>query len=381
MDYYKHADHLVDIFLDSLQKNALHFFGDSHSQTFSELNRVCVHHIGPVTAFNLVRSDSSTRGREKLLKGVKELDPNECAIGLSFGEIDCRAHIVKKAIMEQLSIESLVRNTIENYCSVIREIKQLGYEVVVLGLAGSGRGMNLNFPKVGRERERNRSMVLFNDFMRRQSVCDNFLFVDIQDVIIDFPGLSSRHAFLLDGCHLNKFPRTSKDIQCIILSRLIQKTTRQAALSFKDGNSFHRINHAEGSSFTLSSSWGSFPQNGVVAQSDKFFFHTSQGPGEHIEIYFEEGCIIDEIVIHNRIDGHFSRANSLEAELFLIGKQANDIARIEIPTNEEFLSGKENRTHVRFSPLLCHKVRITSRALTYLHFSNIELNGWYPGSN
>ena len=375
---YRHSDMLMEIILNTINKKSLHFFGDSHSQTFSGLQNVIINHIGPATAFNLIKKGSRTRGREKLMEGIKILDPKECAIGLSFGEIDCRAHIVKKSIEQRLPIKTLVKKTVENYCRVIREIQELGYTVFVLGLAGSGNGLNFKTPRIGRERERNLSMILFNNFMRERSESENFFFVDIQDIVIDFTSLKTRHAFLTDGCHLNRFPNTSKDLQCAILSRINQKIGLTPQPSFEEGISFARLNHAQGADFNLSSTYKRYPKKGRITESDKFFFHTSKGFNEYIEIDLGQGFLVDEIIIHNRKDLCFERANSMVAEICLLGDKSGQKVEKDIPASMGFLSGKELTASATFAPLLCQKLRIRSNSNTYLHFSYIEINGLYP---
>jgi|10_taG_2_1085330.scaffolds.fasta_scaffold00201_10 hypothetical protein len=58
------------------------------------------------------------------LKNVS-LDSNVC---LSYGEIDCRAHIKKQAEKQNVSVNRIIESVVERYLLVYEEIKRLGYK-------------------------------------------------------------------------------------------------------------------------------------------------------------------------------------------------------------------------------------------------------------
>ena len=372
-----HSDLLVDVLLENLQKSDIEVFGDSHAYSFSNLNRVRVNHIGPVTAFNLQKENSSTRGRETLFGKLRDINPLTTAIILSFGEIDCRVHIIKQAIDKKMSMKEVTSNTVYSYLKVIDEIMTLGFTVLVLGISGTGQGMNLNFPKTGKEQERNYVISVFNSMLREESRKKKFYFCDMQNIIVNIYTLKSRHSFLKDGCHLNKFPATEKELQSIIVSRFIDSIQTEIEFTYLNKKeSFQRINHAEGARYILSSSYRDYPNCGIIKKTENFFFHTDFGKEQSIDIYFDCTYVIDEIVIHNRLDSCYDRANNLSAIISVIGKE--EPIEILIPTSPDFLSGHRVCTVVKFEPLLCYKLQIFSKNETYLHFSYIEINGDYP---
>ena len=50
---------------------------------------------------------------------------------LIFGEIDCRAHVLKQAARRSVPVSVVVEELAQNYFSVVEEVVALGYEVIV----------------------------------------------------------------------------------------------------------------------------------------------------------------------------------------------------------------------------------------------------------
>lgn len=370
-----HAELLASSLLNRLGKETISVFGDSHATAFAGLSQVAVHHIGPATAISLTRETSATKARSKLFQQLASLDPCRTAILLSFGEIDCRAHVIRHAVLEQVSIREATIRSVRNYTTAIREIQALGFTVLVLGISGSGMGMNLNAPKTGREQERNYAITIFNQALRQASRTNGFHICDMQNIVVNPSTLRSNHDYIKDGCHLNHFPAIARDLQCILLARFLDALEPLQSVQHPT-EQIVRLNHADGARFSLSSRYGNYPQRGVVGKAPDFFFHTALGTGEAIDIHLENAQVIDELVIHNRRGGQWNRARDLVAELSTIG--AEGTTRVEIPTSPAFLAGSEPFARVNFPPLLCYRIRILSTTHTYLHFAHVEANGSYP---
>jgi hypothetical protein len=371
-----HADLLTNSLLNRLGKQQISVFGDSHATAFSGLHQVAVHHIGPATAFSLTSDNSATEARRKIFQQLTRLDPLQTAILLSFGEIDCRVHVIRHAVLQQVSIQESTLRSVQNYIATIREIQALGFTVLVLGLSGSGTGMNLNAPKTGREQERNYAVAIFNQALREVSWECGFHVCNMQNIVVNPHTLRSNHDYIQDGWHLNHFPAIARDLQCILLARFLDALEPLQGAVRRSTEQMVRLNHADGAQFSLSSRYGSYPRCGIVQRASDFFFHTGLGRQEAIDLQLENAQIIDELVIHNRRGCQFGRARDLVVEISTIG--AEGPTSLELPTSPAFLAGREPTARVSFPPLLCHRIRIRSTAETYLHFSHIEANGSYP---
>lgn len=90
-----------------------------------------VFHLGPALAFNLSRPATTARGRERLFEVLEQAVPTGARVLLCFGEIDCRAHILKQAVKQNAPVEQIVANCLDAYFQVVREIQARGFEVIV----------------------------------------------------------------------------------------------------------------------------------------------------------------------------------------------------------------------------------------------------------
>jgi len=134
--------------------------------------------IGAVLAYSLSKYDSSLKGRElikvlldrKIPREYRQIPPNSNVL-LSFGEIDCRAHIIRNGIKWKRDVETIIEDTVGSYFSVIYEIKELGYNPIVWGVIPSGHrkrfAENKEFPAFGTCQERNYITKLFNNYLKR----------------------------------------------------------------------------------------------------------------------------------------------------------------------------------------------------------------------
>ena len=90
--------------------NPIYCVGDSHVSFFSGVNLIQplfpeksidyypyfkTARLGPALAYNLCEEGTQSLGREKLFDFLQKRHVSDCIL-LSFGEIDCRAHIANK---------------------------------------------------------------------------------------------------------------------------------------------------------------------------------------------------------------------------------------------------------------------------------------------
>lgn len=80
---------------------------------------------------NLQRSGTRTQGREKLFELLHGEIPPGATLLLSFGEIDCRAHLIRQAETQQVSVQVVVDACLDAYFKVVRELLALGHSVIV----------------------------------------------------------------------------------------------------------------------------------------------------------------------------------------------------------------------------------------------------------
>jgi len=361
---------LIKLLLAKLDKNMILSIGDSHSRLFSNLDGVKVLHIGPVTAFNLVKENSSTKGREKLLEILDVNSPSDVAILLSFGEIDIRAHVIKAAIKSRISVRESAVRTASKYSTAISEILSRGFSVLVQGVHASGSTYdNQSFPAVGRVEDRNYAVKQFNQYLRSFCISQSIPYSFLDSLVVD-GNLKTKNEYMCDGCHLNLNP----EIQAILIYQF---------LSFWD-SSQNTYAHLEiphevfdvsrHKPFVLTSSYhGAI--TGIVSRRDPYFFHTNLGFNQGILIDLQAKFVIDSICILNRVDCCWDRAKSLCVVLYDMN---DEIYRADIDDNTVFLSSGGSIQIKIPDNLMPSRVAVFSKANTYLHLAEINVYSLLP---
>lgn len=203
----------------------IYVIGDSHSNFFSgEENIISIRfskgiktgsnlisffktfHIGPALAFNLARVNTTTKALEKIRFLVEKHIPPRAAILLCFGEIDCRLHIPKQIKMNDLSREEAIDRILDNYFSLINELKKQGYVIICWGPIASQKdcwGGNSNFPRYGTERDRNIITRVFNEKLEDRCKDNRVKFCSIFKNLISENYLTIEK-YISDQCHLSQ---------------------------------------------------------------------------------------------------------------------------------------------------------------------------------
>ncbi|MFT3980985.1 MAG: FkbM family methyltransferase [Ferruginibacter sp.] len=217
----------------------LHCIGDSHTSFFTGYNKIqpeypeygysiakniVTYRLGSPLAYNLSEFNSKTKSREKLFEILQKLDPACDVVLLSFGEVDCRAHIIRQAEKNNQSIESVVQNCVYRYLTVVDEIVQLGFNVFVwnaIPTAMGFEGVAFEYPYHGTYEQRNKSCIIFNTLLEENAGKKGFNYIGISDKIIN-EDLSTNEKFYFDKIHLNSFllPQVIKEISSKILLRV-----------------------------------------------------------------------------------------------------------------------------------------------------------------
>jgi len=367
---YRNINSLIQLLLSKLDKKLILSIGDSHSRLFSNLEGVRVCHIGAVTAFNLVKENSSTKGREKLYEILDIHSPSEVAILLSFGEIDIRANVIKAAIKDRISVKRSAIRTASKFSTAISEIVSRGFYVLVQGVHASGSTYdNKSFPAVGSVEDRNYAVKNFNEYIRNFCISQSIPYASLDSLVID-GSLKTKNEYMRDGCHLNHNP----EIQAILIYQFLTSFDlgRYSYAHRKDAD--EKTDVSRNKPFILTSSYDG-QSYGIVSRKEPFFFHTDLGSNQGILIDLQAKFIIDSIRIVNRVDRCHDRANSLCVSLFDMN---DEIHRIDIPDNHLFLTSGGSILVKMPEFLNASRVAVLSKAHTYLHLAEINIYACLP---
>lgn len=197
---------------------AIHCIGDSHASFFSGREKMQPewpkrsddrwpffrsYRLGPTLAYNLCRSGTSSRGREKLLDVLhRRVRPGDRVL-LCFGEIDCRAHLIRQSQARGMSAGELARECVDRYFQVIEEIKAQGFQAMVWNVLPPTTLMidEGAFPVAGSFDERMVVTRLFNAFLVQRCDQAGVPFVSIFDALLG-PDGAPDHSYFLDRIHL-----------------------------------------------------------------------------------------------------------------------------------------------------------------------------------
>lgn len=220
-----------------LTDKTFYCIGDSHVSIFSGTNakqpiwpeksndtltKFKTYKLGPVTAHNLCESGTSTNGREKLLDIVDNI-PEGSNLILCFGEIDCRINILKKVDKTNISLNDLVKDTIDRYFSVVLELQSRAFNVFVMGVPPSNPidpdySNSYEWGAYGTVAQRNKVSKMFNDYLNQKCRTHQICFISIFDELMSLSSVS-RQRFFRDGIHLNS-------TVLIFILNIIQKSVR-----------------------------------------------------------------------------------------------------------------------------------------------------------
>ncbi len=204
----------------------IHCIGDSHANFFCGSDDMqpewpgeginnyipifSSYRIGPVLAYNLCRLGSTTLGREIMLELLGQL-PAESDIMFCFGEIDCRAHIVLQAERQNQPAEDVVKAVVDRYFSVIKEVKEMGFNVLVWNVIPSAPtdiNSRINVPPkykfYGTCVQRNDVTRMFNRYLRQLSENQGIFFLDIFERLMNEDGSVKLEYYCKDDIHLSQ---------------------------------------------------------------------------------------------------------------------------------------------------------------------------------
>ena len=208
---------LIEEILLRIGASQIAAFGDSHVNAFRGIEGISINYLGAATAYNLSSESSSSGGGRRLKEKLKTLDAEANAILLCFGEIDCRAHVVRQAYVANKSIHATAVDTAKAYFNLVLSIKERGYQVIVYGPHGSGSQFN----SFGLESHRNTAIKSFNNSLRESCLKHDIYFFSLNNLLVDPVSLLTRRAWLTDDVHLPEEGSLSDQVKVLLLSGLL----------------------------------------------------------------------------------------------------------------------------------------------------------------
>jgi lysophospholipase L1-like esterase len=202
----------------------IYCIGDSHVCLFSGQDAIqpgwparsydllpffITHHLGGVLAYNLPRCGTKSLGRENLFASLQKDVPAGSRVLLSFGEIDCRAHLIKQATNRNLPIETVVAECLDNYFQVVREVQALGYSVIIYNAVPSAIWRTRrtrredDYIAVGNWQVRNAAIHAFNAGAKRHCASYEAKFLDTAPAFVN-PAGKAVSWYYFDAIHLSQ---------------------------------------------------------------------------------------------------------------------------------------------------------------------------------
>lgn len=203
----------------------IHCMGDSHVAFFSGRDAITppwpepaddrlpwfkTYHIGAALAYNLTRTGTFAQGRERLMAILSQHVPAGATVLLSFGEIDCRAHLVKQAEQRGLPLEHVVDYCLDEYFKAVVEVAEMGFHVVVYNalcsrsrMGTDGKRKDGGYTAYGTCRERTRAVALFNAGAKQRCELHGMSFLETVPYLNDRRGQPPPWYFL-DRIHLSQ---------------------------------------------------------------------------------------------------------------------------------------------------------------------------------
>lgn len=222
----------------------IHVIGDSHVMVFSGKEHIpdlvddrgflpffTTYRLGQFTAYNVEKKRSAI---EAVIKdNVKAGD----AVLLSFGEIDCRAHLVRQSELQQRSLEDVVRECVKRYSLVFDIQEKFGVGTFVWNVPPSNKADTDygEYVTYGTGEQRDEANRLFNEILEEECQKKGIGFVSILDHLRAEDG-SVRSEYYADQIHLSQRAMPS------ILSELRKKGLLEALL---EAEPLHDVNRGE----------------------------------------------------------------------------------------------------------------------------------------
>lgn len=212
----------------------IHCIGDSHVSVFSGTTKISdgypskydtlphfrTYRIGAILAYSL--GDTNHNGFNSALSVLRTI-PVGSNILFCFGEIDCRAHVIRQKEIQNKPIEDIVKNCVDRYSCFLSATKNLGYKIIAWGAVPT---YNIDeftikdleeYPYYGTYKERNYATKIFNKYLKEFCHSNGMEFLSISDFLIDDNFRTVDNIYYMDAIHLspNVLPLIIREIEKI----------------------------------------------------------------------------------------------------------------------------------------------------------------------
>lgn len=204
------------------KNNKINIIGDSHSIFFSGKNigipdcsfhdinfynnsDFKIFHIGPVLAYSLNKTNTKSKGLEKVQYLLKNgYITKNSVILCCFGEIDIRVHVLRQAERQNKMPEEIIDGIIENYLDFLLKLKQSNIVCVWGPVATqSDRMNNPEYPIYGSMENRNKATKYFNEKLKKVCSENQIGFLSIFNELID-ENFRTKYEYYCDEVHLSQ---------------------------------------------------------------------------------------------------------------------------------------------------------------------------------
>lgn len=194
----------------------IYCLGDSHVNFFSgnnimqndwpmrHVDRVPIfrtYKLGAHLAYGLAKKNSLSK--KKLFKVLTTI-PKDSNIILCYGEIDCRVHLIRQSEIQKRNLTAVVNECVDRYFSVIKEIRDMGYKIIVYHLIPS-TAFNIirpGFPTYGSPMQRNKATTIFNKRLAYWAKKYHFPQISLFNQLL-LPSGSTNMKYYSDPIHLS----------------------------------------------------------------------------------------------------------------------------------------------------------------------------------
>jgi hypothetical protein len=335
-----------------------------------------VHHLGAALAHNLIDEQGVLLKWGLLIGELLEKSTDVNAIVLVFGEIDIRAHIIKRAItlnVHPFLLNEQISNRLHKYAIYLKNKYRIPIFIQCpVPSAMDFDGDNHNLPHSGSQRERNYLTYLFGKNIESQNkdISDIYiinLFNQLTDKI-----LNTDKYYYADHCHLNLNGLNllvDKFNEIIQTNKLTLKEYYQPEqLKFTNEITNNDITH-KCRIRKLSSSYDGDDYLIKKNTGRDYLFHTKLEKNPYIVIDIGYISMIDKIVLGNR-KGHEQRCQNLTISI-----SKDDREYSVIKECEEIFGLDGNYLEV---PLISYIgeirfIKIELKSENFLHLNHLEI--------
>ncbi|MCK5017091.1 MAG: hypothetical protein KAS32_08460 [Candidatus Peribacteraceae bacterium] len=179
-----------------------HAIGNSHALYFGSYfpNFRC-YNVGAILAYSL---GGKHKGKNHIFNILKQIGTNETLL-FAFGEIDCRAHLLKQAKKQNAPIENVVDDCVKSYMRFVKQVIELGYnDIIIWGVPASSPDSlppDRKYPRIGSSDERNKITELFNAGLKEKCEKLKINFISIFPELVD-DNFEQIQKYYVDQIHL-----------------------------------------------------------------------------------------------------------------------------------------------------------------------------------